>query len=223
MSDGSNFLSRWSRLKGRSQARHKPRSDGAIASDVGPPQTTGAGAGAGEADAAAPDLPPEELAALPRLEDFTPETDLTAFMRAGIPATLRNAALRRMWALDPAIRDRVGDALEYAYDWNSPGGVPGTGPLLASDDVEGMLRSIMGRSVAEQGAPEAPVGSAALKQPTSEEPRPVLDSSTEKAIELPAETPPPQHGTGPVTKPAAKESAPEDVVLARRHGRATPF
>ncbi|MBL7309634.1 DUF3306 domain-containing protein, partial [Escherichia coli] len=81
---------------------------------------------------------------LPSLEALTAETDLTPFLRAGIPAVLRNAALRRMWSLDPAIRDFVSEAREYAYDWNSPGGVPGLGPLLPSDDVQAMLGRLLG-------------------------------------------------------------------------------
>ena len=51
-----------------------------------------------------------------------------------------------MWSLDPAIRDYVGEAREYAYDWNVPGGVPGNGPLLPTDDVGAMLGRIFGES-----------------------------------------------------------------------------
>ena len=51
-------------------------------------------------------------------------TDITGFLRKGVPEHLRNAALRKSWALDPAIRNYVNPALDYAYDWNTPGGVP---------------------------------------------------------------------------------------------------
>jgi hypothetical protein len=62
----------------------------------------------------------EELALLPRIEDLTPESDISGFLRKGVPDLLKKAALRRMWALDPAIRDYVGDARDYAWDWNIP-------------------------------------------------------------------------------------------------------
>ena len=57
---------------------------------------------------------------------------------------MRNAALRKSWALDPAIRNYVNPALEYAYDWNTPGGVPGSGELGAGVDVARMVSQIMG-------------------------------------------------------------------------------
>jgi hypothetical protein len=53
-----------------------------------------------------------------------------------VPQILRNAAMRRMWVLDPAIRDYVDPALDYAYDWNIPGGVPGNGPLAEGFDAK---------------------------------------------------------------------------------------
>ncbi|MEE7467568.1 hypothetical protein MOF8_12450 [Methylobacterium oryzae] len=120
-------------------------------------------AGAAEAAAIAPETGPEArppvpepaddaVVELPSLEALTPETDLVPFLRAGVPAALRNAALRRMWSLDPAIRDFVSEAREYAYDWNTPGGVPGLGPLLPSDDVQAMLGRLLGGSA--QATPE---------------------------------------------------------------------
>jgi hypothetical protein len=71
--------------------------------------------------------PPEPL---PRIEDLTAASDLTAFLRKGVPGALRNTALRKMWSLDPVIRNYVGPA-EYAWDFNKPGSMPGFGPLEA--------------------------------------------------------------------------------------------
>ena len=70
--------------------------------------------------------PEFDLSSLPKLEELTAATDITAFLRKGVPEHLRNAALRKSWALDPAIRNYVNPALDYAYDWNTPGGVPGS-------------------------------------------------------------------------------------------------
>ena len=88
--------------------------------------------------------PEFDLSSLPKLEDLTGTTDITGFLGKGVPEHLRNAALRKSWALDPAIRNYVNPALEYAYDWNTPGGVPGTGELGAGFDVARMVSQIMG-------------------------------------------------------------------------------
>jgi hypothetical protein len=92
-----------------------------------------------EPDAA---IAPEELAALPDPDELTAGSDITGFLRQGVPLALRNRALRRMWSLDPAIRDYIGDARDYAWDWNTPGGMPVSGPLSATTDVQKILRGL---------------------------------------------------------------------------------
>lgn len=122
MSGGrEGFLSRWSRLKREPEAPAAPA----------------------EATAAAPTEPrlPEGrtlddlLAELPRIEDLVPGQSLTAFMQPWVPNGIRNAALQRMWLLDPAIRDYVSPALDYAYDYNTPGAAPGFGTMETSQDA----------------------------------------------------------------------------------------
>jgi hypothetical protein len=215
MRGSPTFLSRWSRLKRETEARRSAEGQRATAHDANlfreartkPDLSTVA------------ELTPEELAALPRLEDLTPDSDLAPFMRAGIPATLRNAALRRMWALDPAIRDRVGDALDYAYDWNVPGNVPGAGPLLASDDVPTMLRSIGGVPDAEPSSEsQTRPRSEALEQPDSGKSQLPSGPQPPQAAEL-SEPPDPREARAH-TPP---EPAPKEVAQTRRHGGATPF
>jgi hypothetical protein len=145
VSDGrEDFFARWSRRK-REAARERE----APAEPV--PETASTDA------SEEPALSPEELAALPKIEDITPDTDITAFLKKGVPEALRNAALRRVWSLDPAIRDYVGDARDYAWDWNVVGGVPGNGPLLPVDDVNAMLRTIFQdgkETIPERAAPD---------------------------------------------------------------------
>ncbi|TNC11971.1 DUF3306 domain-containing protein [Methylobacterium terricola] len=131
MSDG--FLSRWSRRK-RDEARRPPE----VAPEAAPAEPVAA-----PADDEGT-LTPEELARLPSLDALTAATDLTPFLRAGVPRALRNAALRRMWSVDPAIRDFVSEAREYAYDWNTPGGVPGTGGAISAEDVRAMVEKVFG-------------------------------------------------------------------------------
>jgi hypothetical protein len=68
---------------------------------------------------------------------------VSAFLRPGVPAELTQAALRRAWVTDPAIRDFVGLA-ENAWDFNAPGGVPGFEPLRAIDDVQRLAAQVLG-------------------------------------------------------------------------------
>ena len=50
-----------------------------------------------------------------------------------------------MWSLDPNIRDFVSEAREYAYDWNVPGGVPGSGGALPpADEIRKLAEQIVG-------------------------------------------------------------------------------
>jgi hypothetical protein len=138
MSDG--LLSRWARRKQevrrreREQAVAEPRPTEPQAVDDAPVSSEPAIDDESLADA---------IARLPKIEDLTAETELAPFLRVGIPAALRKAALRRMWSVDPAIRDFVSEAREYAYDWNTPGGVPGLGPMLPTDDIKAMVERIM--------------------------------------------------------------------------------
>jgi hypothetical protein len=233
MSGDSNFLSRWSRLKRGAErkwpADPAPHSGVKGAGNLDVPSTTQI---AGNDSPLVAELPPEELAKLPSIEDFTVETDLAPFLRQGIPSGLRNAALRKMWALDPAIRDRVGDALDYAYDWNSPGGVPGAGPLLATDDVQAMLRSIAGGAEAEpSNAAKTEEVSGTIAEASPAEPHLSSNPPARKAVatseagNVPAPTSmadpdsPDRAATSAELRPAKQEA----VAQARRHGGAKPF
>lgn len=76
----------------------------------------------------------EELVShLPKVEELQAGGDLSVFMQKGVPESLRREALRTMWLNDPMIRNYVSPALDYAYDYNAPGGAPGYGPLTESD------------------------------------------------------------------------------------------
>lgn len=152
---GEGFLSRWSRLKREPDAGVKPA-----------PAT-------GEGIPLEPALPEgktldELLAELPRVEDLVPGQSLTAFMQPWVPTPIRNAALQRMWLLDPAIRDYVSPALDYAYDYNTPGGAPGFGPMETSSDaireVAEMFDRALGRGDAQETAAAAPARHDNLSQ-----------------------------------------------------------
>src|SRR3954453_1941274 len=128
--EGKNFLSRWSQRKQEARQPERKPAEEAAPSPEEPAE-----------QAAEPEF---DLSSLPKLEELTETTDITAFLRKGVPEQLRNAALRKSWALDPAIRNYVNPALEYAYDWNTPGGVPGNGEIGPGVDVARMVAQIMG-------------------------------------------------------------------------------
>lgn len=137
-----NFLSRWSQRKREAKL---PDADSAAVKLAEEAQTSPAPAVESDIEQ------PFDLSSLPKLEDVTETTDITGFLRKGVPESLRNAALRKSWALDPAIRNYVNPALDYAYDWNTPGGVPGSSDLAAGADVAKMVLQIMGSDRAASG------------------------------------------------------------------------
>src|SRR3954454_9164450 len=96
MSD-QDFLARWARLKreAKTTADAQPPSPPTEA-----PNPASSGTTKSSLDA--------EVESLPSIDSITGETDITAFLRKGIPPQLRREALRRAWAADPAIRDFVG-------------------------------------------------------------------------------------------------------------------
>ena len=168
-----DFLSRWSRRKRAAQ-----RTDPEPRPAQPPPDPTGAPGSAHAPDPAEDpeqavlaegDLGEEEIARLPRLDELTADSDITIFMRKGVPESLRNAALRRMWSLDPKIRDYVSEAREYAYDWNTPGGVPGFGgPLPPEEEIRKMAARIVGALKPETGPPVEAAGQESCESSPSQ-------------------------------------------------------
>jgi hypothetical protein len=152
--EDKGFLARWSQRK--CEAEQPEPAAAAVES----------GAPSGPVAADDPKPGPEfDLSSLPKLEELTGTTDITAFLRKGVPEHLRNEALRKSWALDPAIRNYVNPALEYAYDWNTPGGVPGGGELGAGIDVARMVSQIMGGEPSEPPATAANPANAPASEP----------------------------------------------------------
>ena len=227
MSDG--FLSRWARRKRDVRLGERTETP---AADM---QGVEAGAVPGDdvvvPEAAATEAEIDLLAELPSLADLTAETDLLPFLRAGVPAALRNAALRKMWSVDPAIRDFVSEAREYAYDWNTPGGVPGLGPLLPGDDVKAMLGRLFNRDPSEplatdtsrvDPAPQADADSETCESVASEG-QPVFEASDEP--DEPKLLAKPMDHHAPANSPeqaSATSISTVSVSRLRRHGGAMP-
>ena len=127
MSEPENFISRWSRRKAEAaeHARKQPepsekKSDSPSGSE---PKSDSA---LGRDDASF------DLASLPPIESIGAGSDVSAFLKAGVPVELTRAALRRAWASDPVIRDFIGLS-ENSWDFTKPESVPGFGSLTAED------------------------------------------------------------------------------------------
>lgn len=220
MSDKDHFLARWSRRKAEVKtAEEQPESAA--------PQPL-----AEEADAEpelAAETVDEPLEPLPRIEDLTADSDLTAFFRKNVPAALRNAALRRVWSLDPAIRDYVGPA-DYAWDFNQPGSMAGFGPSdpLSRAGEFAAEQILKGRSPAAEPTLPADVADPGARS----RPQPQTALSSLPPPEPPAAPVPPvatgaPEASEPGPEPAAARSdeAAEPALQPqrpRRHGSALP-
>jgi hypothetical protein len=161
-----DFLSRWSRRKRDVQAGNATKPS--PPSDDRPSRQPGLPAAAGRT------APPEEfdLSSLPPLETITATTDITAFLRKGVPLELSRAALRRAWAADPAIRDFVGLA-ENAWDFNDPNAMPGFGPLdQTPEQVREMVARLMGETKPspESDATSTKTDVASIREPDAAQP-----------------------------------------------------
>jgi len=146
-----DFLKRWSRRKREIAEAEKPAPPEAEAREEAPlPEHAASG------DPAKKSEGEFDPASLPPIESITAVSDITAFLRAGVPVELTRAALRRVWTTDPAIRDFVGLA-ENAWDFTDPNAMPGFGPLESTDEVRRMIAQLVD-SIGEAVKP--PVGEA---------------------------------------------------------------
>lgn len=197
MSGEDGFLSRWARRKQQVQR-------------AGADQPPAAAEPVAPAEAEEPVIDP---ASLPPVESLTAQSSLAPFLQKGVPEAVKNAALRTMWAADPAIRDYVGPA-DFQWDFNAPGAITGFGTLDSGIDVGQMV---------------ADVTEYHLKPPVEAAPPPEATAS------LPPLPPEPDEPPGAVALAAPEENA-EEIAGAetarvdepaapqrrRRHGGATP-
>jgi hypothetical protein len=203
VTEPENVIGRWLRLKQVSKMGRAAEAapDNAAATAAPAPATA-----AGDA--------PFDPASLPSIESIAADTDIVAFLRAGVPADLTRAALRRAWASDPAIRDFIGIA-ENQWDFNDPDAIPGFGPLAAMEDGVDALTQVSSRleeafaQVTSSG--NAASAAAAFPELSSAEMR--LTDATDR--DLPGNT--------PEAGPEQDESWLTDVPgKRRRHGGALP-
>jgi hypothetical protein len=192
------FLDRWSRLKAEAARRATP--------PEAPPAAAPAAAPPPE-----PELDPAEIAALPDPATATDPAALKAFLRRGVPALLRQAALRRIWLLDPAIRDYVDPALDYAWDFNAAAPTaPGWAALSAAERADELARRVAPADRAPEQAPEQ--DAAPGDPPAATEARGASMAAAPEQDEPPA--------PAATDRPAAGSAEP--AAPRRRHGGAIP-
>jgi hypothetical protein len=230
MSDQEHFLTRWSRRKRDVAAAEPP-----AAPEPGKPAAQGAEAAQSVAarapEANAPPAVEFDLTKLPSLDSIGASSDIRPFLQAGVPSSLKHAALRRAWAADPAIRDFVGLA-ENSWDFTDPKAMPGFGDLDPGFDIKKLVAEIFG-----EGAPEAKAqADLGVSAPAPEQPPQASDkSNTSGGVATTSELPAVEQ-----QKLAALESAPmlqreKDIASqqidtadepaatpTRRHGSAMP-
>jgi hypothetical protein len=183
--ESESFLERWSKRK--AEARTGAKSD--------------EGQEPAEASKSLPDAEPEEIALedLPPIESIDASTDLTHWLRKRVPEAWRQAALKRVWASDPAISQFIGLA-ENSWDWNAPDGVPGFGPLNPAANVAQLLEQVIGQMPSGDTSKavisavmdnKAPVAEAApVDPPQPELPKEVSDASFSAGSTTAAPEPP---------------------------------
>lgn len=228
MSD-EEFLSRWSRRKRAAEISPESLTPAPVSS---PPKKEDAGSAVVSEVESADEL---DLSALPPLDSITAATDVTGFLRKGVPLSLTREALRRAWLADPTIRDFVGLA-ENAWDFNDPNAMPGFGPLdHTPEQVRDLVARIFGNpqrvidgddtnSAAPQLQPDA-VNTAEVESDKLSDQETVL-SATESASDH-AESDGAREDAGITAPPspfmAIRDSEPDvSSVVHRIHGSALP-
>lgn len=187
MTEPENFLERWSKRKlAKGEPEIAAHEENPPRAEENEPATSVPIAGN---DAGAPQDKGLDLGSLPPIESIGADTDVTAFLRPGVPPELTRAALRRAWSTDPAIRDFVG-LVENGWDFNDPQAMGGFGPIDAGE-VARLAGQIIGALPAaerrEQSMPdsgetgESPPLSERLDPPASNESRSKQDPDTDAA------------------------------------------
>jgi Protein of unknown function (DUF3306) len=192
-SGNGGFLARWSQRK-RAVAVEPPADEASRA-----------------VEAAEVDTPAEEdfdISQLPSIDTITGESDVVAFLQKGVPEALKNAALRRVWTLDPILKDYIGP-VDYGWDYNDPAGVPGFGPLNPDLDLAAMSRQIFGEKTPEEIAAETAAPEPQVPPVQTPEVLPI------KAAEV---------AEAPESREESAEITPPEPVFPRRkrHGGAVP-
>jgi hypothetical protein len=165
MTDPEHFLSRWSRKKRDAVDQSTPAPLSTDENDLKPVNSADGKAVEPPAVPTATE-PAFDPANLPSIDSIGAQTDVRAFLQAGVPPDLTRAALRRAWTADPAILNFKG-LQENDWDFNDPNSMFGFGELDPDFDVKRMLASVFGETPKEETV-----------ENVTPEPSPPLDETT---------------------------------------------
>lgn len=228
MSDDRNFVARWSRLKREADNDKDPPGRPVVSPEKGDKPV--AARSTTSKELGQPATPDEafDVSSLPAIDSITANTDIRDFLRAGVPADLTKAALRRAWSEDAAIRDFIGIS-ENQWDFTDPTSIPGFGPLQATDNIQDLVAQAMGKledrlaqpaevSQAAAAADGASSSNAGLHemQITATEPAQAQVAKREDAGAIGETEGPPPDAAAPQHESRTVEPT------RRRHGRALP-
>ena len=149
MGNDADFLARWSRRKHDAATDKIKQAKQIETSDSAASETDPASLESGE------NILPFNPASLPAIESVGAESNIRAFLKTGVPDDLARAALRRVWSLDPAIRDFVGLS-ENSWDFNAAGAMAGFGPI-DGEEVGRLLTRLLGEPDIKTAALHPPV------------------------------------------------------------------
>lgn len=205
MSD--HFFSRWSRRK-QEAAQGLPLQEAKQTEAQVTTTRAQAEPVAAQLATAAP-VPPVPAEPLPTLEDaqaLAPGSELGAFMRQGVPAEVRNLAVKKLFA-DPHFN--VMDGLDiYIGDYNTPDPLPA-----------GMLQKMASAQFMNLVPPERPEPLAAEGALLHENPD--LGTQGEETAQLVAQSAPSQATTALPDLPLSEHDDP-DLQLQPNHAPASP-
>jgi hypothetical protein len=165
VTDPADFLSRWSRRK-RKAAKALPNpdagqaQDSALKSEAGKESNARPQAASGDkkktpvAAGTKPEEPIFDISKLPSIESITAETDIRSFLTPGVPAALRQAALRQAWSADPKIRNFI-EMAENQFDFNAGGEILGFDFSAPTGDIRRMVADILGKDRETESETEA--------------------------------------------------------------------
>ena len=214
MSDQEKFLTRWSRRK-LEPADAKVPAEPPLSDDA-PPAGEEAAKPAGAVQGEAAPVPEFDLSTLPSLDSIGAESDIKAFLQAGVPSALRHAALRRAWSADPAIRDYIGPNENF---WEGVGmdNVPGFGALDPSVDVKKLVAQVFGDAEPMPRTDDSAPAEANVPTPVANE-----SSPTETKKQLAQNTDPLLQRDENVASHHDDPQQETSAARSRRHGGAMP-
>ncbi len=231
------FLSRWSRRK---RGEEVPEPEAAPPAEIPIAEAAPVEPEAQDAPAPAAPEPEFDVSTLPPIETLDASSDFTVFLKPGVPEALRTAALRKAWLADPLIRDYM-SPLDYAWDFNTPGGLPyGFSNVLA--ETGEALRKLVNQAIGEMEPEEPKPEGVTLAEAAPELPAPEPWAGLPPGVTLPPPTeesadalapaaplaeglPPPEDAVRLTEAPLLPPPAPEAEApppRPRRHGGAMP-